>query len=392
VYALGVEGRLKRIQIKGFKSIKDCDLELKPLNVLIGANGAGKSNFISFFKMLDAMNRGEFELWSSQSPGGAAGILYLNPKFTTKIVASIEYQTEKTRMLFRFVMSYADTSEKFLFVREEFGKKKEIFPNVETDDAFEYELYSPRLLPSQMAFRSQESALSYFEPIDANAAEARNVVRQILFGVQVYQFHDTSTNSRIRLTQTVDDDVSLKSDGGNLAAVLYRLKKFHTKHYKHIVKTIQLTAPFFKDFVLEPNGQNIRLRYSEIGSDTVFGAHQISDGTLRFMALMTLLLQPLEQMPKVIIIDEPELGLHPHALELLLSIMRRISKNRQIIVSTQSVSLVDRLEPEDIVIVERHNSETQFKRLDDTHLSEWLEEYSLGELWEKNVLGGRPSR
>jgi predicted ATPase len=216
-------------------------------------------------------------------------------------------------------------------------------------------------------------------------------IRKLLLENRPYQFHDTSDTAYMKLTGTLDDDVFLKSDAGNLAAVLFRLKNYHPKHYQKILRTIRLSTPYFKDFVLEPNGRNIRLRYLEFGSETVYGAHQLSDGTLRLMALLTLLLQPMEFLPNTILIDEPELGLHPHALETVLSVMRSIGGEKQIIIATQSVSIVDRLEPEDIIVAQRHGSETQFTRLDATRLESWLEEYSLGELWEKNVLGGRPS-
>ena len=192
---------------------------------------------------------------------------------------------------------------------------------------------------------------------------------------------------------SIDDSVSLKGDAGNLASVLLELKNNYPKNYDQIVRTIRLSAPFFNDFVLEPTpARMVLLRYSEFGSDTVFGVHQLSDGTLRFMALITLLLQPSERMPSVIIIDEPELGLHPHAIETLLSVMRSVSQEHQIIFATQSTALIDRLEPEEVIVAERHEFETTFKRLDSVALGEWLEDYSLGELWDKNVIGGRPSR
>ncbi len=377
---------LKSIQIEGFKSIRSSTLELRPLNVLIGANGAGKSNFISFFKMLRAINLGEFGYWLQQSAGGARSILHLNPKVTDTISAELKYQTEQGLMTFSFKIKHTSANDGFVFISEQYFKSKD-----ELSKPDNFFLASSGFHEVPLGGMSRNSELKKLFPHE-DGAKIQGLMQQLLSRTIAYQFHDTSENAYMKLTGTLDDDVFLRSDAGNLAAVLYKLKNHHPKHYKHILKTIQLTAPFFKDFVLEPNGHSIRLRYSEFGSDIVYGAHQISDGTLRFMALMTLLLQPLEQMPSVILIDEPELGLHPHALEVLLSIMRRVSKNRQIIVSTQSVSLVDRLEPEEVIVVERQNNESQFKRLDPQSLETWLEDYSLGELWEKNVFGGRPSR
>ncbi len=359
---------LKSIQIEGFKSIRSSTLELRPLNVLIGANGAGKSNFISFFKMLNQIANGDFAFWVQKS-GGASSLLHMGAKNTSKISTLLTYQIDEAELNYRFVIDHVLANDGFIFENE-------------------HSWYKTQERPYIMVNSTESSLLN----AAVNNDQVGLQIRKLLLENRPYQFHDTSDTAYMKLTGTLDDDVFLRSDAGNLAAVLYKLKNHYPKHYKHILKTIQLTAPFFKDFVLEPNGHSIRLRYSEFGSDIVYGAHQISDGTLRFMALMTLLLQPLEQMPSVILIDEPELGLHPHALEVLLSIMRRVSTNRQIIVSTQSVSLVDRLEPEEVIVVERQNNESQFKRLDTQSLETWLEDYSLGELWEKNVFGGRPSR
>lgn len=367
---------LKSIQIEGFKSIRSSTLELQSLNVLIGANGAGKSNFISFFKMLNHMMTDSFSLWVEQYAGGASSVLHLGVKKTNSILGKLEYQTEQGVNTYQFVLAYAPAGDTLIFTDESVGFQR---------------LKKLPALRSLGAGHKETLLISSVSEVDPTKKTAR-FVSNLLKRTRVYQFHDTSDSARIKQNADVSDDFFLKSDAGNLAAVLLNLRQNFPRHYERIVQTIRLSAPFFNDFVLEPNGQKIRLRYSEFGSDTVFGVHQISDGTLRFMALMTLLLQPIERMPSVIIVDEPELGLHPHALETLLSVMRSVSTNRQIIVSTQSIALVDHLEPEEIIIAERHGFETQFKRLDSQKLKTWLEEYSLGELWEMNVLGGRPSR
>jgi len=183
----------------------------------------------------------------------------------------------------------------------------------------------------------------------------------------------------------------LRSDAGNLAAFLYLLQKTSSTHYEVIRDTIRLVAPFFDDFVLRPMPENenkIRLEWREIGSDHPFLAHHLSDGTLRFICLATLLLQP--KMPSTILIDEPELGLHPYAINVLASLMRSASKRSQLIVSTQSVTLVNQFEAEDLLVVDRKDHATTIERVDPERLTEWLEDYALGDLWEKNVLGGRP--
>jgi predicted ATPase len=208
----------------------------------------------------------------------------------------------------------------------------------------------------------------------------------------VHQFSDTSATSRIRNKWPVDDGIRLKEDAANLAPFLYRLHEHYPKYYRRIVETIRLILPFFDDFELEPEFGSLLLRWLERGTDRVFGASQAADGMLRTMALVALLQQPEENLPDVLILDEPELGLHPYAIEVLASLLQSASQYVQVIVATQSVSLIDRFEPHDIVVVDRTGRESTFRRLNDADLAEWREQYTLSELWEKNVLGGRPAR
>jgi predicted ATPase len=210
---------------------------------------------------------------------------------------------------------------------------------------------------------------------------------------QVYHFHDTGDKSPMKRLIPIGDNIYLKADGSNLAAFLYLLKQKHRTSYDEIVKTIRLVAPFFGDFVLRPspfNDNQIELEWTEVGQDVPFKAHQLSDGTLRFIGLATVLLQALK--PETIIVDEPELGLHPYAIKVLAALIKSAASRKQLIVSTQSVELLDEFEPNDIIVVERHNDASTFRRLESKDLSEWLEDYSLGELWKKNILGGRPSK
>jgi len=138
------------------------------------------------------------------------------------------------------------------------------------------------------------------------------------------------------------------------------------------------------------NPDKIRLEWSHLGTDAYFDASSISDGTLRFIALATLFLQPRRFRPSVILVDEPELGMHPYAITLLASLMKLASVNTQVIVATQSSLLLDHFEPEDVLVADRVHGGTRLTRLDSAELESWLEEYSLGQLWEKNELGGRP--
>ncbi|HEX3051727.1 MAG TPA: AAA family ATPase, partial [Aggregatilineaceae bacterium] len=210
---------------------------------------------------------------------------------------------------------------------------------------------------------------------------------------KLYQFHDTSESARVKQTGEIGDNAFLRPDAGNLAAFLFMLQEAHPEDYSRIVKAIQMVAPFFDDFNLRPsplNPNKIQLEWREKGSDDYFNASMLSDGTLRFMCMATLLLQP--NLPSTILIDEPELGLHPYAITLLTGLLRSAAAQTQVIVATQSVPLVNQFTPEDIVVVDRLAGQSTFRRLEAAEIENWMDEYGLGDLWEKNVIGGRPQR
>ena len=208
---------------------------------------------------------------------------------------------------------------------------------------------------------------------------------------QLYHFHDTSDSAKVKQTGDLEDNRFLKPDARNLAAFLYRLEKNYKDYFDNIQDAIRLVAPFFDRFNLQPselNADKIRLEWLEKGSDSYFNASVLSDGTLRFICMVTLLLQP--QLPSVILVDEPELGLHPSAISVLANLLQSAAKRTQVLISTQSVTLVNHFEPQDVVVVEREEGQSVFRRLDRADMTSWLDDYGLGDLWEKNVIGGRP--
>jgi predicted ATPase len=209
---------------------------------------------------------------------------------------------------------------------------------------------------------------------------------------RVYHFHDTSENAKVKQPQASNLNLRLLPDAGNLAPYLRMLKSKYPKEYQRIVDAIRLVAPFFDDFVHRPDDTEfMALEWTQKGKpDIPFRAHMLSDGTLRFICLATLLLQPTLLLPSTILIDEPELGLHPYAITILAEIFKQVAEYRQLIVSTQSVELINELSPEDIIVVDQEDSSSTFKRFTHEELAGWLEQYSMGELWKSNALGGRP--
>jgi predicted ATPase len=218
-------------------------------------------------------------------------------------------------------------------------------------------------------------------------------VRGYLGSWRVYHFHDTSSSSPMKKTADVEDNRFLRPDGSNLPAFLNYLRTRHETSYSMIQRTVQRVTPFFDDFQLEPsrlNPSKINLEWKHKKSDHYFDASSLSDGTLRFICLATLFLQPNQYRPSVILVDEPELGLHPYAITMLASMVKTVSEETQVILSTQSPLLLDQFQPEDVLVADRVEGATSLTRLDSAKLGTWLEEYSLGQLWEKNELGGRP--
>ncbi len=363
--------KLQRLTLNGFKSIKTMDLELRPLNILIGANGAGKSNLISFFKMLNEMMVGRFQQYIGMS-GRAQSLLHFGPKITPQIEAKLEFEVENGVDTYNLRLFHA-AGDTLIFAEE-------------TLSFLETGRTSPRV--DQLGAGHQETKIS--EAVQEGKQTARTL-KYLLDRCRVYHFHDTSSTARVRQSCYVGDTRWLMPDAGNLAALLLKFRKDSISAYQRIVGTIRLIAPFFDDFVLEPDASNrVILNWQEKESDSVFGSHQFSDGTLRAICLVTLLLQPEDELPELIVVDEPELGLHPYALNVVAALFSKASLHTQILISTQSSSFLDNFDPEDVIAVNREGKESQFKRLNPLELEPWLDEYSLGEVWEKNIAGGGP--
>ena len=366
---------LRRIEIKGYRSIKEASLELRALNVLIGANGSGKSNLVSFFKMLNEMMAGRLQEYIGRT-GRGQSLLHFGPKVTPQIEASLEFEEGDVLDTYAMRLFHA-ANDTLLFADETLDYKKE-------------DWQGPHKPPMSLGGGHPETRISELATEGNPTARA---FRRILNQCRVYHFHDTSPSARIRLFGYVNENRWLRPDAGNLAALLYAYRQRHDVVYTRIVSTIRKIMPEFHDFDLEPSRLNpteIVLNWRQRGSDYLFGPHQISDGTLRAMAILTLFLQPEDELPDVIILDEPELGLHPHALEIVAGLMCAVSLKAQVIVATQSQTFLDSFEPSEIITAESHEGQSTYSRLEPDELKDWLEDYSIGELWQRNVLGGGP--
>ena len=363
---------LDKVVLSGFKSIKSMDLVLSELNILIGANGVGKSNFVSLFKLLNNIVEQNLQFYVS-SVGGAEYLLHFGRKTTEEI--SIK-------------LSFASGSN---------GYECILSPNNEGNLSFKEEScwfhdteHHPKPYANYLGSGHKETELTRAAK-NGHHSRIASYVLDYLKSWKIYHFHDTSVNSKMKQACSIDDNRILRPDAANLAAFLYRLRERSHDSYRNIVETIQMVAPFFDDFVLKPlelTPDKIRIEWRQKGSDNYFNAFSLSDGTLRFICLATLLLQP--NLPSTILLDEPELGLHPHAISVLAGLLRSSSHKTQVIVSTQSVTLVNQFVPKDVIVVEMEEGRSTFKHLRDVDMQDWLDDFGLGDLWEKNNFGGRP--
>jgi predicted ATPase len=365
---------LDTITVKGFKSIASIEmLKLGAINVLIGPNGSGKSNFIGVFSLLKAICEGQLQDYVARA-GGAEKVLHFGSKVTQALEIDVIFSNQTGQ--YRINLEPTETDRLYpSFEKIQAGRaRKSIFLATPDDEA---------RFP-----RRAEADIS--DP--RNERPARFVLDHVE-SWRIYHFHDTSASSPLKKTADIHDNRFLRPDGSNLAAFLYFLKVKEETSYSLIRRTVQLVAPFFDDFLLEPqqlNPDKIRLEWRHVGTDAYFDASSLSDGTLRFIGLATLFLQPVKFRPSVILVDEPELGLHPYAITMLASLIKQAATETQVIVSTQSSLLLDHFEPEDVLVTDLVDGATQFTRLESARLATWLEDYSLGQLWEKNEIGGRP--
>jgi predicted ATPase len=355
--------RLEAISIKGYKSLANVEkLKLGSLNILIGPNGSGKSNLISFFRMLKCVAKSDDELRIFvEREGRASSLLHDGPSVTSSIECDISFNCDgkTTEGGYRFKLGY--------------GGEDALFPF------------------------DERSKLTINKPESFNVNDDKKIFHGIRetkewigkFGI--YQFHNTSLHSRFKQFWPISDGSYIKDDGGNIVSVLYYLREKHNAYYNKISDTIAQIVPFFDNFEFQPDSNNkLYLSWREKGTDCIFGAHQASDGMLRTIALVTLLCLPKDMLPSLVILDEPELGLHPFAITVIAGLIKSVSRKRQVILATQSTLLLDHFEADDVIVAERHGRITNFKRLSSEELKSWLEDYSLSEIWCSNLFGGRP--
>lgn len=368
-------GRITRVSIRGFRSLARVEnLELPQLAVLIGANGSGKSNLIRFFEMLSyslkARNLQQFVL----DKGGGDDQLFMGARNTPRMEAEITLETGQGSNEYRMALTHV-APDSLAFAEEAFR-----FSRHDRDGSGDW---------VDLPMPAQESGLP--EAAADNNQRAQRTARTVLFLLRncaTFQFHDTSAKASLNMRWDEGETARLRSDGGNLAPVLLHLSREHPKRYRLITRQIQRVLPVFEDFELEPAGGKVLLRWRGKNSDKTFGPHLTSDGSLRLFCLFTLLNLPGDMLPDVLMIDEPELGLHPHAIALTADMIKSVASQRQIFIATQSTLMVDAFEVENILVASLEDGATRLKPMDRADYRRWLEDdYQPSDLWLKEPVG-----
>ena len=373
---------IERIRIRGFRSL--ADVELRPRaggSVLIGANGSGKSNFVHFVNMLGWMLKsrrlGEFV----NTEGGADDQLHGGSETTPRLDAEIAIRTDTGRNDYRFGLAYAHP-DRLIFTEEAFRYSRDDLAGEARWTQLGSGHPEARIVEAGQSDGSSRSSTP-------NARTARTIT-YLLRNCAAYQFHNTGARSNFMKKWDAGDNTYMRSDGGNLAAILNRLEHEDVRRYELICRHIRRVLPGFDRFEIEEQYGKVATRWRSMHFDKSFGAHLTSDGSLRFFALVTLLNLPLEMLPSVILLDEPELGLHPKAIALIGDMIRALASRRQVIAATQSPLLVDAFELNEVSVLELRDGRTELHTPDAEQLRTWLDDFSVGELWQKNLLGGRP--
>ena len=369
---------LEAIHIKGFRSLSDIEItDLPRAAVLIGANGSGKSNLIRFFEMMSWMLRSRRLAQFITLQGGADDQLFRGSSVSPRMEATLSMRTDAGRNDYRFALAHAQP-DRFMFVDEAFR-----FSSEATDAEHEREWF---LLGSGHT----EAEILKIAQSDSAGGKTARVIVALLRSCAVYQFHDTSNESRFKQRWDSSDNAQLRSHGGNLAAVLLRLEREDIGRFELICYHIGRVLPVFDRFEVEETNGTVLLRWKARGTDKTFGPHLTSDGSLRLFALVTLLNLPSDMLPDVLLLDEPELGLHPAGIGLIAGMIKQRSMDRQVIAATQSPRFLDSFDLHEIVVLELRDGRTLCRRLASQEYQRWIEEFSPGQLWEKNLLGGRP--
>ena len=367
---------IDQIRIQGFRSLADVEVQLPRVSVLIGANGSGKSNVFRFFELMHSMAHRRLGEFVAQQ-GGADDQLFRGSKRTQEIRSVVTATSGTRRIEYEFSLHHANPDS--LVVTQELFRKPGLAGQVKFDAR----------LSTAPHDEAKIGEFKHAVPVGNRSSMGKHFANLLQMS-HVFQFHDTSSTSRIKQRFDTDDNAALRPDGGNISSVLLRLERDHLSIYDLISRHVRRVLPAFDRFAIEETYGRCMLRWKTRGSDKTIGPHLTSDGSLRFFALVTLLNLPAEMLPCVLLIDEPELGLHPVAMELVAHMIMQLANDRQVVIATQSPYFVDQFRLDQTIVLDMQDGRTKIRTLDAEEYQIWLKEFTPSALWNKNILGGRP--
>jgi predicted ATPase len=352
------ENYVSRVKISGYKSIENCNLKLRDLNVIIGANGGGKTNFIDFFQLLNHIFGRKLQEYVVKSCGPDE-ILRFGRDVTPQLSGEIVVGSRQ----YGFALSPAPDGR--MAFADEFISNEE--------------------------FQNRHVGSGHFETLINEYDEKFSRVK-----CRVFHFQDLGRSSKIMQPQPLDaDNMMLSHDAGNLAPHLYYLRENYKKSYDVIVKRVRVVAPYFIDFSFNIYGggsqEMVELKWLERGCDTPHNVRNFSTGTLSFACLMTVLKSPREIRDDIIVLDQPDLNLHPTGLRIFANMLKVAKNYMQIIISTNSSEMLNQFEVEDLIVADRSGGATFLSRISRDEIDEWAEHCTLSQIWENNIIGGRPT-
>lgn len=386
---------LRSIQLQNLLSYgeKSPATELRKLNVIIGANGSGKSNLIDALELLRAAPS-DLHI-PIRNGGGVSDWLRKKPKTEHHPVATISINLQDIGIAdlyldLQYTLRFAELSQRFLIFEECIqqkltGSKHQHYCYQFQNGRAVINVSGQEKTLSQEDFNPDQSILSQRK--DPELYPALNYIGKNLAKIRIYREWDVGRHSRMRQPQKTDlPNDFLEPDGCNLGLVLNRLERDQRVKNKFL-NALQDLYEGIDGYDLQVEGGTMQIFLHE--GEYRIPATRLSDGTLRYLCLLAVLCHP--EPPPLVCIEEPELGLHPDVLPTLTRLMQEASERCQLIVTTHSDILVDALsdQPESVLVAEKTAQGTTLTRLDAEKLKPWLKDYGLGQLWTRGDIGGK---
>ena len=382
----------ERIRVQGFRRLRDVDLKLRPLNVLIGANGSGKTSLLDVFSLLSASARGELKR-SIRDIGGIDSNLTVLRDFKGYKTHLAGFELDRRGcgdQIVTYVISLSPKGNTYQIPEESL---------THTDDTIA--LFRPYIdkVQGDVIYYEQGDKLSPIsefrqDEFESALSQAPRVSRETmafqasLASVTHYHVLDVSSRAPVRLPQQLREAKLPGQNGEDLAACLYWMRETDPDRFETIEDTLRVAFPSFERLNFPPVAAGLlAITWKERDVKHPFFMHQLSEGTLRFLWLVTLLYSP--GLTEVTLLDEPEVSLHPELLSVLAGCLREASQRTQLIVATHADRLVRFLTPEEVVVLDMEDGATTATRADELDLGAWLSEYTLDQVWQNGRMGGR---